>query len=128
MTLMVFHKYSLRWKLSKGLSCGLMCNTFTQNPTHTVCLSHINNKMYLQHCFLAPWGYLCSTSLNTVNNFTSFVIDIYYTSVSDKILILHCAMFLFTHSQAVNWILDTHVKPKKLNSSRLSNMASKTMD
>ncbi len=29
------------------------------------CPSHINNEINLHHCFLAPRGYLCSTSLNT---------------------------------------------------------------
>ncbi len=31
--------------------------------TPQVCPSHINNEMYLHHCFLPPCGYLCSTSL-----------------------------------------------------------------
>ncbi len=30
-----------------------------------MCPSLTNNEMYLHHCFLAPWGYLCSTSLKT---------------------------------------------------------------
>ncbi len=29
----------------------------------TIHPSHIKNEMYLHHCFLAPRGYLCSTSL-----------------------------------------------------------------
>ncbi len=43
---------------------------FTIHPIFTricmlpyVCPSHKNNDMYLHHCFLAPRGYLCSTSL-----------------------------------------------------------------
>ena len=35
-------------------------------------LHAINNEMYLDHCFLAPRGYLCSTSLKALYRYNLF--------------------------------------------------------
>ncbi len=32
-----------------------------------VCMNHMNHEMYIHHSFLAPWVYLCSTSLKHSN-------------------------------------------------------------
>ncbi len=42
-------------------------------------MGHVNYEICIEHCFLAPWVYLCSTSLNIEND---FIIKILYINVT----------------------------------------------